>query len=145
MSTNNHAAIGPVDLAVILFEGNQFNGEVAPAIADLEASGAVRILDIAFITKDADGNVGVLELEDELVVEVLSELAGRRVDLLNDEDLLLIGEDLDPNSSALAVVWENTWAAPFAKAVADSGGTMIAYDRIPAEVLQNAFAALEGE
>lgn len=145
MATTNHVAIGPVDIAVILFEGNEFNGEVAPAIAELEASGVVNILDIALVTKAANGDVAIIELEDELIHEVLSTIAGRRVDLLNEEDLAIIAADLEVNSSALAIVWENTWAAPFAKAVADSGGHLVAYDRVPAEVLQAAFAALGEE
>ena len=30
--------VGPVDVAVVLFEGNNFNGEVAPAIDDRSGS-----------------------------------------------------------------------------------------------------------
>ena len=44
--------IGPVDVAVILFEGNKFNGDVAPALSDLNDSGTVRIIDLAFVRKD---------------------------------------------------------------------------------------------
>ncbi len=44
-------SIGPVDVAVILFEGNRFNGQVAPAIAELQDSGVVRIIDLAFIRR----------------------------------------------------------------------------------------------
>jgi uncharacterized membrane protein len=144
VSTNN-IAVGPVDILAIHFEGNKFNGQVAPAIAELEDSGIVHILDMALVTKDANGDVAILEIEDGEVMDLLSVIAGTRVDLLSDKDLDLIAEGLEANSSALVVVFENTWASRFAKACADSGGTVVAYDRVPAEVLQAAFAALEGE
>ena len=54
---------GPVDLVLLRFPGNQFTGEVAPALADLVSSGTVRILDLVFVTKDADGNVAGVELD----------------------------------------------------------------------------------
>ena len=38
--------IGPVDYAIIAFPGNQFRGEIGPALADLFDSGTIRIIDI---------------------------------------------------------------------------------------------------
>ena len=37
--------IGPVEILVIGFPGNQFNGDVAPALADLVQSGLIRVID----------------------------------------------------------------------------------------------------
>ena len=51
--------MGPVDVAVILFEGNQFNGDVAPAIAELAESGTVRVIDLAFVRKETDESISV--------------------------------------------------------------------------------------
>ncbi len=45
--------IGPVEYVVLGFPGNQFSGEVAPALAQLVESGTIRILDLVFIAKDA--------------------------------------------------------------------------------------------
>jgi len=55
--------VGPVEYVVIEFPGNQFNGEVAPALARLVESGTVRIIDLVFVLKDADGNVTSLEYD----------------------------------------------------------------------------------
>ncbi len=49
--------IGPVDVAVILFEGNEFNGDVAPALSDLNDSGTVRVIDLAFVSKEKDESI----------------------------------------------------------------------------------------
>jgi hypothetical protein len=56
--------VGPVDVAVVLFEGNNFNGDVAPAIAELQQNGTVRIIDLAFLTKERGRSAAFMEVED---------------------------------------------------------------------------------
>jgi len=138
-------SIGPVDVAVILFEGNQFNGEVAPAIVDLQQSGTVRILDLAFITKDTDGAWAILEIADDAVEGAFQALLGEQFELLSDNDLEEIAADLGPESSALVIVWENVWAAQLASTIRGSNGQVIAMDRIPHDIVARAIAALDEE
>ncbi len=138
-------SVGPVDVAVVLFEGNQFNGEVAPAIAELQQDGTVRIIDLAFLTKDAEGNAAFIEVEDVDVADAFSGITESRLDLLSDEDLIGLADGLDPESSALVVVWENTWASRLASAIRGSGGEMLAYFRIPHEAVVEAIEDLEEE
>ena len=121
-------SIGPVDVAVIMFEGNEFNGEVAPAIADLDASGTVRIIDLAFVTKDAAGETAVIEIEDDAVASAFDRISDGQFDLLNDEDLDGLAADLEPGTSALIVVWENRWLARAAAAIRGSGGEVVWFD-----------------
>jgi hypothetical protein len=141
----NADAIGPVDVAVIRFEGNDFNGDVAPALADLHDSGTVRVIDLAFVRKDPDGATSFVEVEDEDVAEQLKSVRGEQFDLLSDEDLDYIATGLDPSTSALIIVWENTWAARLAAAVRESHGSLIAQERIPRENVLRAIAALDEE
>ena len=135
--------VGPVDVAVILFEKNQFNGDVAPALADLNDSGTVRIIDLAFVRKDEDESVSYAEVIDDQVAETFERLHGGQFDLLSDEDLNDIGGGLEAGSSALVVVWENTWAGRLAAAVRASHGQLISQDRIPREIVLRAIAALD--
>ena len=137
--------VGPVDVAVILFEGNHFNGEVAPAIIDLHQSGTVRILDLAFVTKDADGSWAILEIADDAIEAAFASVLGEQFELLSDNDLEEIADDLDPESSALVIVWENTWAAELSAAIRGSNGRVVAMDRIPREIVARAVAALDEE
>ena len=95
-----------------MFEGNEFNGEVAPAIADLDASGTVRIIDLAFVTKDAEGETAVIEIEDAAVASAFDQISDGQFDLLNDEDLDGLAADLEPGTSALIVVWREPLAGP---------------------------------
>lgn len=135
--------VGPVDIAVILFEGNNFNGDVAPAIAELQQDGTVRIIDLAFVTKDADGNTAAIEVEDAEVADAFAQISESQLDLLSDEDLDAIADDLEPESSALVVVWENTWAARLATAISESGGQVISYVRVPRDSVVSAIEALQ--
>ena len=132
--------IGPVEYLVVAFPGNKFNGEVAPALRDLIDSNTIRVLDLAFVMKDVDGNVVGAELEDagSEVMQAFNALAIERGGLLNDDDLHDIGDALDANSSAAILVWEDLWAKRFADAVADSGGVLVDIQRIPRDVVQAA-------
>lgn len=137
-------AIGPVDVAVLYFEGSKFNGAVAPALADLQASGIVRIIDIALIVKDLDGVATFVEIEDADIADAFASV-GQSLDLLSTEDLEGLGEGLDAGSSALVVVWENTWAGRLAAAVRGSNGRLVALERIPHDTVLTALAALDEE
>ena len=135
--------LGPVEIAVIGFPENKFTGEIAPALADLVESGVVSILDLVFVTKDDEGTVTALELSD-LDADVASpyqDLDGEAGGLLGDDDFEQIGDALEPNSSALAIVWENSWARTFIGAVRNAGGVLVAHDRIDSATVQ---AALSG-
>ncbi|MEN9644519.1 MAG: hypothetical protein RL238_1188 [Actinomycetota bacterium] len=129
--------IGPVEYIIIQFPGNQFKGEIAPALADLIESKTVRIIDMVFILKDELGNVVWDEYDagengDGFGFAHLDGEAG----LLNEDDILTAAEVMDNNSSAALLVWEDLWAAPFAAAIRNAGGELIAGGRIPDELAQ---------
>ena len=106
--------IGPVEYMVVAFPGNQFKGEIAPALGDLVDNGTIRVLDLAFIMKDAEGNVVGAELEDagSEVINAFEALTFERGGLISDNDIIEIGEALEPESSAAILVWEDLWAGP---------------------------------
>lgn len=136
-------SIGPVDVAVIRFDGNAFDGGLVPALAELRENGTVRIVDLAFVRKEADGSASILEVGDDDVATAFESVTDTRFDLLNDEDLDEIALGLEPSSSALVVVWENSWAARFAAAVRSAQGTVVALERIPRDSVLAAIAALD--
>ena len=134
------ADLGPVDYLIVAFPGNEFRGEIAPALADLVEAGTIRIIDLAFVGKDAEGNVAAFELTDiDPDVREGFEKAGVEVNgLFNEDDLAAAGEELEPNSSAALLVWENVWAQNVAQAMREAGGEVLDFDRIPHEVVQAA-------
>lgn len=134
-----------VELAVIEFPGSKFTGEIAPALADIIERGIVTILDLVFVTKDADGSVESVELmnlEDEYAAP-FRDLEGEVNGLLSDTDLQTAGAALTAGSSAVLIVWENTWARELTAAVSRAGGRLVAHDRLDAATVQEALAANE--
>jgi hypothetical protein len=132
--------IGPVDYLIVAFPGNQFKGEIAPALADLVEAGTIRIIDLAFVGKNADGEVVAFELTDiDPEVRAGFEKAGVEVNgLFNEDDLQAAGEELEPNSSAALLVWENVWAREVGQAMRNAGGEILDFDRLPHDVVQAA-------
>ena len=132
--------IGPVDYAIIAFPGNRFRGEIAPAIADLVDDGTIRIIDIAFVGKDADGSTVAMEMTelDPDVQEGLEKVGIEVGGLFSDGDLMGAAEGLEPNSSAALLIWENVWARKVAQAMRDAGGVLVAFERLPHDVVQAA-------
>ena len=136
--------MGPIDYILVEWPGRQPNGEVAPHLIDLVDRGLIRILDLIFVAKDEDGNVGGLELADVGgAVAELSIFEGASSGLLSDEDVSEAGQVMEPGTSAALLVFENTWAAPFATAVRRSGGQLVANGRIPVQAVLAALDAAE--
>jgi uncharacterized membrane protein len=136
--------LGPIDYVLVEWPGRQPNGEVAPHLVDLVDRGLIRILDLAFVAKDEDGTVAGLELADlgDGAAE-LEVFEGASSGLLSDDDLTEAAAALEPGTSAALLVFENTWAAPFAAAVLRSGGQLVASGRIPVEDVLAALDAAE--
>ncbi|MFI0942866.1 DUF6325 family protein [Streptomyces sp. NPDC021020] len=137
--------VGPVDVAVIAFPGNQFNGDIAPALRDLQDKGTVRVLDLTFVRKDPGGTATVVELADSGLADAFEKVTGQDFDLLSEEDLAVVAEGMPPSSSALVVVWENVWAARLAAAVRGSKGQVASLQRVPHETVAAAVEALDQE
>jgi hypothetical protein len=136
--------MGPIDYILVEWPGRQPNGEVAPHLVDLVERGLIRILDLALIVKDDDGTVAGIELEDlgDGGME-LSVFEGASSGLISEEDLGEAGAALEPGTSAALLIFENTWAAPFATAVRRSGGQLVASGRIPVQAIEAALDAAE--
>ncbi|HEX5191128.1 MAG TPA: DUF6325 family protein [Streptosporangiaceae bacterium] len=137
--------IGPVDVAVIAFDGCEFHDDVAPALAGLQADGTVKVIDMAFVRKAADGTTSILELADESVGEVFERITDSPVDLLSEADLADLAEALMPETSAMVVVWENSRVARFAAEVRASHGRVAMLERIPQQNVERAISALDEE
>jgi Family of unknown function (DUF6325) len=136
--------LGPVDWIVVEFPGSRFNGQIAPALLDLVERDLVRVLDLLVLKKDDDGSLEAFELSDLDQGEVgeLRTYEAELAMLLSEEDVTSLGAAIEPGSSAAVLVWENTWAAPFASAVRRSGGQLVASGRIPIQAL---LAAVEAD
>ncbi len=126
--------LGPIEYIVVGFPGNKFNGEILPELGALVDKGMVRIWDMVFIGKDADGEVLAFEV-DEMDLAGLDDLEGETGGLISQADIKHAAAGLEPNSSAGLLIWEDLWAAPFADAIRNSGGVVVQGARIPDELI----------
>jgi Family of unknown function (DUF6325) len=130
---------GPVDVVIIGFPGNRFSGQIAPAIMELVETGTIRVIDLLFVTKDPMGVVTTIEMSD---LDPDTGPAFTSIDVvqpgaLGPEDAEEISEDLELNSSALLVAFENSWAAKVVDACRAADGVVIDQIRIPADVVDS--------
>jgi hypothetical protein len=127
--------MGPVDYIVILFPGNKFSGKIAPELEKLQLNGIIRIIDLVFILKDKNGRAIFTEArnlggkEGEAFKSFTSHLG----DWLSEDDIEDIGALIPKNSAAAALLFENTWAVNFKKALLDADAQLITQARIPHE------------
>lgn len=135
--------MGPVEYLVVEFAGNQFKGELVPALAELINNDTIRVLDLVFIKKDAEGDVAWFDFDELDAAQSLDldQIDADVVDLLNEEDIAIEAELLDANSSAAVVVFENVWATRLRDAVVNANGRIVDNARVPAAIVEEAMAA----
>jgi uncharacterized membrane protein len=138
-------ALGPIEVIVIAFPGNRFNGEIIPELERLVENDTISIIDGVAIVKAADGEVEFVEFDQDHENEHAQRLAGlfnRLEALVSDDDIRSLAADLEPNSSAAILVFEHIWAKPFQDAIVDSGGFLAANFRVPATTVEELLAEL---
>jgi hypothetical protein len=136
-------SLGPIELLVVRFPGNQFRGEIIPALKELVEGRIIRIVDILFLHKGPDGRLTVLEINDleaemfGLFDPVVADVSG----LLSREDAEQLGNTIENNSSAALMLFEHTWATRLADALRDAQGELVLSERIPRVVIDELLAA----
>jgi uncharacterized membrane protein len=138
---------GPVDFVALEFKGNQFKGEIFPEIMNLVNNGIVRVIDMIVVKKDADGTVTHQEIQetDKSVLAVFDPLKAEINGMIQVEDIELIGEKLEPNSTAAILLFENLWAVKFVKAVENANGRAVMHVRIPHDVVVETLEKIAAE
>jgi hypothetical protein len=128
---------GPIDFIALEFKGNQFKGEIFPEIMNLVNKGIVRVIDMVIVQKDADGRVTHREMQkhDKNVLAVFDPLEAEINGMIQVEDIEMIGEKLENNTTAAVLLFENLWAVNFVKAVENANGRSVMHVRIPHEVV----------
>ncbi len=136
--------LGPVDYLVVEFPpgAQNFNGEMAAELVRLSDAGTIRVLDLLILQKAADGSVDAYEIDETDAVDEIRALETHVSEILAADDVLNLAAAMEPGSVAGVLVWENTWAAPFASAARRAGGQLIATGRIPIQAIA---ASIEAE
>jgi len=138
---------GPIDFVALEFKGNQFKGEILPAIMDLVNRDVVRVIDMIVVRKDADGTVTTQEMQetDKAVLAVFNPLKAEISGMIQVEDIEMIGEKLENNCTAAVIMFENLWAIRFVEAVENANGRSVMHVRIPHEVVVETMEKIASE
>jgi hypothetical protein len=128
---------GPVDFLALEFKGNQFKGEILPAVVELVQNKIVRVIDFVVVLKDENGQHRALELQqlDKGVIRILDPLDVEVSGIIQVEDIEMIAEKMENNTTAAILLFENLWAIKFGEAAVRSNGRMVMFQRIPFEVV----------
>ena len=106
--------IGPLEYAVVGFEGNRFTGQILAELRAAKEKGIIRIIDLLLIMKDENGDITALELSDlgGEDAEAFGPIAGDLLEVFEPDDVETAASDLPNNSSAALLLIEQTWAIP---------------------------------
>ena len=143
-------ALGPVQFVAYGFDRiDRFRGQILDELDRLEANGSIRVLDLLLLAKDDDGELIVLELDDEAdggevsgdvveVGELLALLLGFDLEVGEDaagelpevetstglsiDEILTLADQLEQGTAAGILLVEHRWAIGFRDAVAAAGG-----------------------
>jgi Family of unknown function (DUF6325) len=143
--TAEFESMGPIDYLVVEFPANREpDGSSLGALADLESSGVIHILDLVCVAKSLDGSLKRVAIEQlpftgDIDLSLFAEAASG---IVGDEDLMEAGSVLNPGTTGALLIYENRWAAPFGQVLRKSGAQIVANGRIPLPTL---LAAIEAD
>jgi hypothetical protein len=135
---------GPVDVVVLAFGEARFDGS---ALAELErqaAAGTIRMLDLIIVLKDENEECWRIQVSD-LPPEQAAAVAfieAETIGLFDDDDAAMLCEGMVPGSAVAGLAIEHTWAVDLANAINAEGGEMALNFRVPAPIVDEAFASL---
>jgi len=135
---------GPVDVVVLAAGEPRLDGGVFAELERQASAGTIRVLDAMILLKDDQGGVARLDLEDlpaDLAAAVGFIETGTR-GLFDSEDAETLIEGMVPGSAVVALAIEHTWALALVNAVWQAGADVALNFRVPALVVDEAFASL---
>jgi hypothetical protein len=146
MTADETGVLGPISYLIVEFPGNKMTGEGFAALVDLVDRGIIRIIDLMFVTRDTDGSIRALELQDidhdgqfDLAI-----FAGASSGLLSEGDLSEAASVIEPGSAAGILIFENRWATTFIEALRRGEADLVAAGYIPQSDIVAALDAAEG-
>jgi len=138
-------AVGPISYLIVEYPENKMTGEALSRLVGLVDNGLIRVFDLRFISRDADGTLRSIELQD-LDLDGKFDVAvfeGVSSGLLDESDLRDAAAVIKPGTSAGILIFENRWAADFIEALRGAGAQLVAAGYIPQGDLVAALDATE--
>jgi hypothetical protein len=139
----NPVTYGPIDFLALDFKTDQLKGEILPELLELVKNKIVRVIDLVMIQKYDDGHHEAMEMQ-QLAPDLLAVLNPLEVEvsgIIQAEDIANVAEAMENGTNAAILLFENLWAVRFGEAVRRANGRLLAHERIPFEVVNEALQA----
>ena len=135
--------LGLIDYLAVEWPGGLVTGEGFQLLLDLVDRDIVRVLDLEFITKAADGTVrkvalGDIEHAGDVDVTIWDSASSG---LLDQSDIDQVAAVIEPGSLAGILVYENMWSVPLMTALDRSSARLVGNGRI---IIEDLLTALDG-
>jgi hypothetical protein len=144
---NMGTTLGPMEMMVVGFPENRFDGSVLAELRDLTGRGVISVVNALLIRKDPDGSVTISGLDDldlgtANVTDFPEDLQAAVAEQFSDASAAEIASELDPDSSVGVIIFENTWWKRLGTAIEGLGGVMMRDVRMDGGVVEDVVAAL---
>lgn len=153
--------MGPVQVLVVGYgQDAQFKGKALDELKRLREHDVVRVIDLLFVMKNADGSIEKIEISDTDELGELGAVAGALIGFgaageegaelgalagaeaaleqgstFSDEQVWYIADAIPEGTAAAIAVLEHRWAIPLRDAIRESGGVPLADEWIHPEDL----------
>jgi hypothetical protein len=135
---------GPVDVIVMAAGEPRIDGSVLTDLEQLTQAGTIRVIDAMLLVKNEDGVGSGVDIDDLPAGEAsaLGFIETGTRGLFDTEDADTLFEGMVPGSAVLVLAIEHLWAVSLVDAIEGEGMEMAMNWRIPAPVVDEAFAIL---
>ena len=136
--------IGPLEYAVIGVSDLQRTNALISEMNAIQAAGQVRVVDLVFVEKAADGTLVTKEASDLSEAELAryGGITGNLMGLLTAQDVEQLAEPIPSETSALIVLFEHTWVIGLTEAVRQGGAVVFSGGMVSQEALAQVSAEL---
>src|ERR1700694_4044671 len=130
--------IGPLEFVVIGSKGHEFMREIMPELNDIQENGLIRVVDLFFVRKDAEGAVTVLEVHDlnDEELAAFNPIKEDLMGLLTHEDIALLTAAVPPDTSAVIVLLEHAWIVNLTEGLQRAGAVLLAGGMVPQTAME---------
>ena len=138
---------GPVDVVVLALGEPKFDGSILNELERQTATGTIRVLDVMVLFKAESGECWRLDIENLSPKDLaaLDFIESESQGLFDDEDAETLWEGMAPDSAIIALAIEHTWAIALVNAMDAQGAEVALNFRVPAPIVDEAFASLAVE
>ena len=138
--------IGPLEYVVIGVKDDQLKRALFAELNAIHSTGQIRVVDLIFVTKAADGSVVLQEMSE--LSEEESAISGAIPDdligLLTKEDIEQLTAQIPSDTSAVVILFEHTWVIGLTEAIRKGGGVVFNVGMVSHEALAQVSAELAG-